>query len=52
MEMNYNLFTYNEHYAAYEFIKSFITRDDAEDYAYTHGMEQYFIQEVKHANND
>jgi hypothetical protein len=51
MEMNYNLFAYNEHYEAYEFIKSFITQDDAENYAYNNGIEQYFIQEVKHANS-
>lgn len=45
MEMTYSLFAYNDHYNLYEFIGKFDSNDDALDYAYSSGIELYYVRE-------
>jgi hypothetical protein len=46
VKMTYILFEYIEEIDAYDFVKRFNSVDDATDYAYSEGVETFFIQEV------
>jgi hypothetical protein len=43
--MKYILFGFNEHYNLYEFIGKFDSNDDALEYAYSSGIELYYVRE-------